>query len=62
MFAVRAAGLALITQIIVQFTISIDFATVFPGVFDQFSLALVFNRPIAEWPFKPCIKATGMDA
>src|SRR3546814_13375475 len=58
---VRAAGLPLIPEVIVQLAIAIDLAAVLPGFFEQLCLSLIFPCPFAEWLFEPRIKPAGMN-
>lgn len=45
---VRATGLALIEQVVVQLAVAIDHATVVPGLPDQVGLPGVFLRSVAQ--------------
>src|SRR3546814_19387828 len=58
---VRAAGLPLITEVIVQLAIAIDLAAVLPGFFEELCLSLIFPCPFAEWLFETRIKPAGMN-
>ena len=60
--AVRAASLALITQIVVQLAIAIHFAAVLPRSADKLGLAHIFPSPLAQRVLQPGIKAARVDA
>jgi len=50
--AVRAAGLAVIQQVIVQLAVAINLAAVVPGLSDQLRLPSIFQSPQAQ-PVSP---------
>ena len=54
-YSVRAANLALITQIIVHLPIAINPTAVRPCFTDEFDLSVIFLRPIAERRLLPRI-------
>lgn len=58
--AVRAAGLAVIQQVIVQLAITIDLAAVVPGLPDQRRLPGIFPSPLAQRALLPSIETAGL--
>ena len=45
---VRAAGLTLVEQVVVQLAIAVNLAALFPGLPDQSGLPSIFLRPLAQ--------------
>ena len=59
--AVGADVFAEVAQIIVQFTVSVDLATLLPSRFDKLGLPLILQRPLGKGFAQPCIKAARMN-
>lgn len=53
---VRAARFALINEIVVQLSIAIDLAALFPSLKQEIGLPLVFTGPLAQWVLQPGVE------
>ena len=58
---VGADVFAQVAQIIVQFTVSVDLATLIPSRFDKLGLPLILQRPLGKGFAQPRIEAAGMN-
>ncbi len=59
---VRADAFTLLQQVIVQLAITVNLATLVPGLVQQLGLALVSLRLLAQWGLQPSIKPARLDA
>src|SRR5690606_20275074 len=60
--AVDTTGLSLIEKVVMQLSIAIDPAALFPRLVEEFGLTCILPSPFAQWSLQPGIKAAGLDA